>query len=241
MDLLLFERQLGEWGIKLGSRQLERLLAFGRVLSAYREANVIGVRDPDEILMRHILDSLSGLYWEPLRRATLLVDVGSGGGLPGIPLKIVLAGAEVTLIEATAKKVRFMQRAVGDLGLAGVTVVNARAEAVGQDPSFREKFEIAITRAVGPLAIVLEYCAPLVRRGGTVLAMKGHLENDELRGGDRAATALGLEAGEVIPVPWLKETEVENRNLVLFKKIKSTPDAYPRRPGLAKKRPLSGG
>src|SRR5215210_4878497 len=157
MDALeLLARQASAWGLSLDTHRLGRLEAFARLLSDYEEANVIGTRTLRGILLDHILDSLSCFLFEPLNAARYLVDVGSGGGLPGIPIKIVAPELEATLVESTAKKAHFLRRAVQTLSLDGATVTNARVEEIARTESYRGAYDIATARAVARLSVVAE-------------------------------------------------------------------------------------
>jgi 16S rRNA (guanine527-N7)-methyltransferase len=231
-------RQVGRWGLELEERHIERLVGYARLLAEYREANVIGVRSFDIVLLDHVLDSLSCFLCEPLWEAGGIIDVGSGGGLPGLPIGIVRDDARVTLVEATGKKARFLERAVEALGLTNVETVNARAEEVGRATERRGNYEVATARALARLSPVAEYCVPLLDLGGRLISMKGRLDARELAEGKTAAEILGAEVERVIPVPSLTEVGKRARHLVVIRKTRKTPGAYPRRVGAPVKRPL---
>jgi 16S rRNA (guanine527-N7)-methyltransferase len=239
MDTLeLLKLQAAGWGLPLDQAQLARLEAFARLLSGYEEANVIGTRALRGILLEHILDSLSCFLFEPLRSARSLVDVGSGGGLPGIPVKVVAPKLEVTLVESTAKKARFLHRAVETLSLEGATVTNARVEEIARTDAHRGAYEIATTRAVARLSVVAEYCVPLLKVGGYAISMKGRPDDEELSEGERAAKKLGARVSELIRVPRLPEIEKKERCLVILEKVEETPGIFPRKVGVPAKKPL---
>ena len=162
-----------------------------------------------------------------------VVEIGSGAGFPSLPIKLVRDDLTFTLVESTGKKCAFLRTAVQELGLTGVSVVNARAEELGKDPSFREKFDAVIARAVAPLASLAEYCMPFVRVGGSFVAWKGSA--DELETGRRAIAILGG-AAEVIGYD-LPEGYGE-RTLIVTYKRKHTPAQYPRGNGKERKNPL---
>lgn len=208
------------------------------MLSDYEEANVIGTRDMREVLLEHVLDSLSCFLFGPLNEEGPLVDVGSGGGLPGLPIKLVAPHMRVTLVEATAKKVRFLRHALESMALDSVTVVNGRAEEVGRAEEHREVYDVATARAVARLAVVAEYCVPLLRVGGHAVFMKGKLDREELSEGERAVDKLGAEVSEVIRVSRLPEIGEKHRSLVIVRKVGETPNRYPRSVGMPAKRPL---
>lgn len=230
--------QVSAWGFAMTPSRASLLAAFASILESYEEANVIGTRRLDEIVADHVLDSLSCLLFGPSRNAKTLVDVGSGGGLPGVPIGIAADGLRVSLVEATAKKARFLEHATRQLGASNFQIVNRRAEEVGRAGGHRGRYDIATARALASLDVLAEYCLPLVETGGYVIAMKGNVEKDELRRGKHAASLLGGEISEVFAVSRLPEYERKQRHLVVFTKMSETPDEYPRRIGLPAKNPL---
>lgn len=236
--LHLLLAQLHGWYGAPTDEQIARLSRYAELLAGYAAANVIGTREVPKILLDHVLDSLSCLHLQDLTSAERLIDVGSGGGLPGIPLAIVQPRLNVTLLEATEKKARFLEHAREELGLGNVRVLNRRAEEAGRQTEYRDRYDVVTSRALAALPVVVEYCAPFVRPGGRILAMKGRLENDELDAGERAAIKLAAEFHGVTEVPIHPELEQKQRRIVVFRKTRPTPTGYPRRVGLAKKRPL---
>lgn len=234
----VLDRQLSGWGVDVGSETKRSLLRFARILCRYDKANVIGTRDYDEIVRRHILDSLSCMLFGPLRGAGKIADVGSGGGLPGIPLALVLPGAEVTLFESVGKKVAFLRYAVEELGLTNVRFFEGRVEAAAREREYRESYDVCTARAVSSLSVVAEYCLPLVRVGGRVVAMKGRLDGEERVQGGRASAVLGGRVREEIQVPFLPEAWQGERRLVVLSKDSATPEAYPRKVGTPARDPL---
>lgn len=230
--------QSSAWGFEMPRHRADSLVKFASILESYDEANVIGAKTMSVIVEDHVLDSLSCLLFEPLRNVETLVDVGSGGGLPGLPLGIALDELRVSLVEATAKKVRFLEAATRQLGLKNVQTLNRRAEEVGLSAEFRGHFDVATARAVASLDVLAEYCLPLVKVGGYVVAMKGRVEKDEIRRGEYAAKMLGGGISEVMPVPRLPAYEQKQRHLVVFTKTSETPGEYPRGIGTPAKKPL---
>ena len=233
-----FERQLAEWELDLSIEAKKLLASYAHLLSRYEKANVIGTRDFGEILHRHVLDSLSCLLFSPLREAKKVGDVGSGGGLPGIPLAVALPGAEITLFEATGKKAAFLRYAAEELGLTNVSVVNARVEEAARENAHRGAYEVCTVRALARLSVIAEYSLPLLRRGGNVVAMKGRVDADERAEGERALGIVGGQMSDEIEVNYLPGLEQGQRRLVLLEKLEETPDAYPRRTGKPTRNPL---
>jgi 16S rRNA (guanine527-N7)-methyltransferase len=234
----LVEAQAAAWGMNLYRKRIGHLQEYAQLLASYDLANVIGTREVERILIDHVLDSLSCYLLEPLPRARRLADVGSGGGLPGIPIKIVSPETAVTLVESTGKKARFLRYAVDALSLKGVEVANTRVEDLGRTLTHRGAYDIVTCRAVGRLSVVAEYCVPLLELGGRAIAMKGRLETEELAEGDRAVKELGARVAKTITVDLLPEVGKRARNLVILEKVGETPVRYPRRAGVVAKRPL---
>ena len=234
----LLEAQAATWGLQLDSDRLEFLTRYVELLGSYDEANVIGPRDAGSILLDHALDSLSCFLFGPLGSANRLADVGSGGGLPGIPIKIAKPDLATTLIESTGKKARFLRRAIETLSLQGVEVVNGRVEEVAQDAAYRGAYDVVTARAVARLPVLAEYCVPLLRPGGHAISMKAKLEAEELSEGSRAAEKLGARVSTVLRVPHLPEIGAKERRLVILEKVRETPGTYPRNVGAPARKPL---
>ncbi|MDQ3864727.1 MAG: 16S rRNA (guanine(527)-N(7))-methyltransferase RsmG [Actinomycetota bacterium] len=235
------EAQAAAWGLRLDGGRCARLQEYARLLAHYDRANVIGTKDEGTIMLAHVLDSLSCFLHEPLSRAGRLADVGSGGGLPGIPIKIMKPELATTLVESTSKKARFLQYAVDSLRLGGVEVANKRAEDLGRSRAHRGAYDVVTSRAVARLSVVAEYCVPLLEVGGFAIAMKGMMDTGELEEGNRAVEALGAKVAKIAEVPMLPEVGEKERNLVIIEKTQQTPARYPRRSGVAAKRPLGVG
>jgi 16S rRNA (guanine527-N7)-methyltransferase len=234
----VLEEQTKAWGLRLDDDRRGRLLEYVHLLATYDRANVIGTKNPDQILLSHVLDSLSCFLYEPLLHAGCFADVGSGGGLPGVPIKIMKPDLTTTLVESTGKKARFLQHALEILSLDGAEVANARVEDLANMQAHRGAYDVATSRAVARLSVVAEYCVPLLKVGGSAISMKGRLERDELSEGSRAAEMLGAKVADIMPVPMLPELGDKERNLVILEKVGETPARYPRRSGTAAKKPL---
>lgn len=201
-----------------------------------RKINLTAITDLKEIQLKHFFDSLTCLRIIGHQEFFSLVDIGTGAGFPGIPLKIILPGLSLTLIESVQKKADFCRRVVKALDLDQVSVLTTRVEEVGQDIIHREKYDWAVARAVADLPILVEYLLPLVKTGGNILAMKGANINEEIARTDTALLLLGGEIHTKIKIE-LPEKFGE-RTLVAIKKIGPTPPEYPRRVGVPGKKPL---
>jgi 16S rRNA (guanine527-N7)-methyltransferase len=201
--------------------------------------NLTAITDWKGVLVRHFLDSLSCLKALPMPELAVgarVIDVGTGAGFPGLPLKLVCPEMQLTLLEATGKKVTFLEHMVGTLGLSGVEMIHGRAEELGQDSAHREQYDWALARAVAKMPTLAEYLLPLVRVGGTMLAQKGEGAAAEVHSADDAIVTLGGRVRRLMPVEL--RGLAETRYLVVVDKTAATPEKYPRRPGMPQKRPL---
>jgi 16S rRNA (guanine527-N7)-methyltransferase len=190
------------------------------------------VTDPAAAVAAHVADSLDGLAVPAVREARRIADLGAGAGFPGIPLAIALADAHVHLVESLSRKCAFLEHALEIAGVANASVDCARAEAwAGRG------LDVVTVRAVAPLNVLVEYAAPLLRLGGTLVAWKGRPAPDEVADGKAAAAVVGLEMGE--PVVLDPRPGADHRSLYLYSKVGETPAKFPRRAGMARKRPLS--
>jgi 16S rRNA (guanine527-N7)-methyltransferase len=192
------------------------------------------VRDPAVAVDRHVADSLSGLALEAVRGARRIADIGSGAGWPGLALAAALPGARVALVESASRHCRYLERAVEVAGLGNVSVVHARAE---DWPGGIGAHDLVTARALAALPVLCEYAAPLLSEGGWLVAWKGAVEPAEQADGQAAAQVLGLEPAK--PLRVFPYAGARDHTLHAFRKIAPTPDRFPRRPGIATKRPLS--
>lgn len=225
-------------GLSLTEQQRKAFLIYHQELVSWNERfNLTAITDPDGVQIRHFLDSLSCLLAiRDVGSESRLIDIGSGAGFPGLPIKIMQPGIQVTLLEATGKKADFVRHIGETLNLRGLNVLHARAEQVGHDPSYRETYDWVTARAVAAMPTLAEYMLPLCRLGGRCLAQKGEGAAAEVSSAETALHLLGGRLSRLIPVelPGLAET----RHLVVLDKVAQTPAKYPRAPGRPTKSPL---
>ena len=225
MDLLFYKNLIEN---KYGEK-FEKL--FNLLTEHNKMYNLTSITGREEVFLKHFLDSVVGESY--LKQGADVCEIGSGGGFPSLPLKIIREDLKFTLIESTGKKCSYLQTAVDNLGLEGVKVLNIRAEEGARDPSLREKFDCAVARAVARLNTLCEYCLPFVKVGGVFVAYKGDAA-EEIKEAQNAVKVLGGRLEECNAF----ELNGEKRCLVVIRKEASTPAKYPRGRGLEKKKPL---
>jgi 16S rRNA (guanine527-N7)-methyltransferase len=222
--------------IDLTPQQIVAFDIYAAELAEWNEKfNLTAIKTPADVELKHFADSLSCLL--VVEQPKSLIDIGTGAGFPGLPIKIMYPEMRLTLVESVGKKVTFLNHMVEKLALKNVQVINGRAEEVGRDNAHREKYDWAVARAVAEMRTLLEYLLPLVRVGGNVLAQKGESAPAEAQAAEKAAKFLSGRLAQVKPIelPGLPD----RRYLVVFNKVAGTSNKYPRRTGLPSKEPLS--
>lgn len=231
-----FIRRAEALGIAFDAGDLDKLGGYlALLLDANTRFNLTAITVPTQAWTRHILDSLTLVPFINSAEAKKVIDIGSGGGLPGIPLAIIMPNVQFTLVESTGKKARFLQETAAQLQLSNVIVLNERAEVLGQDHregGQREQYDVVIARAVGRLPVLLELTVPLVKIGGHVMAMKGEKAAEEIAD---AKAALHLLHAHVVD-----SHQTPTGTIVVIEKQRKTPRTYPRAPGEPKRAPLGG-
>lgn len=200
-------------------------------------SSITAVRDPGQGVDLHVADSLAGLQLPVIREAQTIADLGAGGGFPGLALAVALPNAHVTLVESVGKKCEFLRQTAAAVELTNVEVVNARAEAWPEGLSSQD---VVTARALAPLNVLAEYAAPLLKEGGSLVAWKGKRDPSEEADGVHAADVLGLAPDPASPLAVEPFSGADTRHLYLYSKVSPTPTKYPRREGMARKRPLQG-
>jgi 16S rRNA (guanine527-N7)-methyltransferase len=230
-------------GIALTSAQVARFARYCELIrKANSRMNLTALREPEQIVRGLFLESLAMASALPAEylvsdRRVRVVDVGSGAGIPGLPLKICFTAWEVTLVESVRKKARFLEEAVAALQLHDVDVEARRAEELGRDPDFRDGADLCLARAVAPLPTLIEYCGPLVQPGGYLVLPKSAGARGEVAEASAAAQLLGVEFISVQPAAGITGAGPDHV-VVLYRKLRPTPAGYPRRTGLARSRPI---
>jgi len=216
-------------------KHIEQFTKYMELLKDWNtKINLTAIEDDREIIIKHFIDSLSILPYVKDQEQKL-IDVGTGAGFPGIPLKIVNKNIEVTLLDSLEKRVKFLNEVINSINVSKIKAVHGRAEDIAMNPIYREKYDIAVARAVANLPVLLEYCLPFVKINGVFIAMKGS-NTEEFENCNKALDILGgkIEKIEKMELPF---TNIE-RNVVVVRKIRHTPTKYPRKAGTPVKEPL---
>lgn len=220
--------------IELTKKQIEKYYNYMNLLLEWNEKiNLTAIIDPKEIILKHFVDSLTIAKY--IKDDEKLIDVGTGAGFPGIPLSIVKENTDIVLLDSLNKRINFLEEVKENLKLKNITTIHGRAEEFGKNKKEREKYDIATSRAVAPLNILLEYLLPLVKVGGRAICMKGS-NIEEVENAKNALEILGgqIEKIEEITLP---NSDIK-RNIIIVKKVKNTPLKYPRKPGTPSKEPI---
>ena len=228
---------VGDLNIELSQVQAERFVKYKELLKEWnKKINITAITEDDEIDIKHFLDSLTPVATRLFENSIKLIDIGTGGGFPGLPLKIYNEGLKVTLLDSLNKRIAFLKEVIEALGLKDIEAIHGRAEEFGRKEDFREQYDISISRAVASLNTLSEYCIPFVKVGGYFVSMKGPDVEDELREAEGGIKILG---GKIVEVATVKIPLSDIvHTLIIIEKIKETPTKYPRAGGKPKKNPL---
>ncbi|HOM02267.1 MAG TPA: 16S rRNA (guanine(527)-N(7))-methyltransferase RsmG [Acetivibrio sp.] len=223
------------FGVNLDDGQVDKFFTYMDVLKEWNEKmNLTAIEEDKDIILKHFIDSVSICPIIKNRESTL-IDVGTGAGFPGIPVKIAFPGLKVKLLDSLEKRTKFLNEVIEKLNLKDISTVHARAEDKGVDGDFREKYDISVARAVANLPVLLEYCLPFVKVGGYFIAMKGS-NTEEIENSKKALDILGGKIEDVLEFN-LPFSDIK-RNVVVIKKFRQTPTKYPRKSGKPSKVPL---
>lgn len=233
----ILRQGLKEIGLDADDKMINKFLKFKDLLIEWnRKMNLTGITEENQIMIKHFLDSLTCLTTGVIGNDMKIIDVGTGAGFPGIPLKVYHDNLDITLLDSLKKRVRYLEVVCQELGLGGVSVLHGRAEDYGNKEGYRERYDLAVARAVAELSVLCEYCLPFVKVNGYFIAQKGPRAYEEVSKSKKAVDVLGGKIIDTIEVK-LPFTDIEH-TLVIIKKIRLTPKKYPRKAGTPSKKPL---
>ena len=239
MNPEIFAKELAKYGFELSDNQKGQFATYyNKLIEFNKKVNLTRITDEDEVYLKHFFDSITPFLEFPdlFKGEKTLCDVGAGAGFPSLPIKILCPNLRITIVDSLGKRLKFLDELVNDLDLDEVTLVHSRAEDAGQNKNLREKFDLVTGRAVSRMSVLSEYCLPLTKVNGDLVALKGPKAQDELAEAKHAIEVLGGEVEDVKELT-LPDTDDE-RTLIIVKKVKTTPKKYPRQAGTPNKKPL---
>lgn len=232
-----FEKALEKLNIQLNKKQMYQFITYYEMMvETNKVMNLTAITEYDEVVDKHFVDSLSLIQAVDLNQPLKVIDVGTGAGFPGIPLKIAFPQLKIVLLDSLNKRINFLNRVIEALELTDIKTIHGRAEDFGRNPEYRERFDLCVSRAVANLSTLSEYCLPFIQVGGYFIPYKSGTIQEEMEASRRAVTLLGGNIAECLSYN-LADTDME-RSLVIIEKVKPTKKAYPRKAGKPTKEPL---
>ena len=224
-------------GLQFNEKKYEQFMQYKDLIKEWNEkVNLTAIKEDEEIVKKHFIDSMKVFKFNELKNAKNVIDIGTGGGFPGIPMKIIKPEINIVLLDSLNKRINFLNEVIRELGLENIKAIHGRAEDYAQEVQYREKFDVAVSRAVANLTVLSEFCIPYVKVGGYFVAMKGPAVEEEIKQSQNAIRMLGGR------IEHIEKVEIEdsdlNHNLVIISKIAQKHKKYPRKAGMVTKSPL---
>lgn len=233
----ILKKGIEDLGLKCSDETVDKFSKYREILVEWNQKmNLTGIEEEKEVYIKHFLDSVAAVKKGYIKDGMSIIDVGTGAGFPGLPLRICLENSKVTLLDSLNKRINFLSEVCTNINIDDIELIHGRAEDFGKDEKYREQYDIATARAVAGLPILMEFCVPFIKVGGYFVCLKGPNADTELEESRKAMEVLGLEFVEKIDVE-LPEIELKH-NIVVFKKVNSTPAKYPRKAGKPVKTPI---
>ncbi|WP_027626056.1 16S rRNA (guanine(527)-N(7))-methyltransferase RsmG [Clostridium lundense] len=224
-------------GMDFDEKMYNNFIKYKDLIKEWNEKiNLTAITEDEEIIKKHFIDSIKIYKFSPLKECKKIIDIGTGAGFPGIPIRIVDSNKEIILLDSLNKRLKFLDEVISELQLNNISTLHGRAEDFSKKSEYREKFDAVVSRAVANLAVLSEFCLPYVKIGGYFIAMKGPAIDEEIKEGEKAIGLLGGKVEEIIKVE-IEESDLQH-NLVVIKKVNNTPGKYPRKAGTAAKNPI---
>ena len=233
----ILKKGIEDLGLKCSDETIDKFSKYREILVEWNQKmNLTGIEEEKEVYIKHFLDSVAAVKKGYIKDGMSIIDVGTGAGFPGLPLRICLENSKVTLLDSLNKRINFLSEVCTNINIDDIELIHGRAEDFGKDGNYREQYDVATARAVAGLPILMEFCVPFIKVGGYFVCLKGPNADTELEESRKAMEVLGLEFVEKIDVE-LPEIELKH-NIVVFKKVNSTPAKYPRKAGKPVKTPI---
>jgi 16S rRNA (guanine527-N7)-methyltransferase len=224
-------------GLEFNEKKYGSFMRYKDLIKEWNQKiNITAIKEDEEIVKKHFIDSIKVFKFKELKHAKNVIDIGTGGGFPGIPMKIMKPEMNIVLLDSLNKRIKFLNEVIKDLKLEKIKAIHGRAEDFAQETQYREKFDIAVSRAVANLTVLSEFCIPYVKVGGYFVAMKGPAAEEEIKCSKNAIRMLGGRIEHIEKVQ-IEDSDL-NHNLVIIKKITETHKKYPRKAGMVTKDPL---
>ena len=237
MDNRSFDQQLNELGIQLTNIQKEQFDRYYELLVEWNKVmNLTGITDYDEVNLKHFTDSLTIVRINNMNNISAVIDVGTGAGFPGLPIKIVFPHIKVVLLDSLNKRIKFLDKVIEELNLDNVVTLHGRAEDYARKAEYREQFDVCVSRAVANLSTLSEYCMPFIKKGGYFISYKSAESDEEIKESEKAIDLLGGRIDKI--EKFILPGSDMGRALVKINKVKNTPKKYPRKAGMPGKEPL---
>lgn len=237
INIEFFVDNLEALELKLNDRQIDQFISYYEILIEWNKVmNLTGITEFEDVIIKHFIDSLSIVKVLELESVESIIDIGTGAGFPGIPLKIVYPDINIVLLDSLNKRIKFLNEVIASLELKDIRCIHGRAEDFSRQKEYREKFDLCVSRAVANLASLAEYCVPYVKKDGAFISYKSGKLEEELKESKKAINVLGGEIENEVKF-FLPNTDIE-RSLVVIRKVKDTPKLYPRKAGIPGKEPI---
>ena len=236
-DISSFEKGLAALNVELSEGQIRQFLRYYELLVEWNKVmNLTAITEYEEVILRHFLDSLASVKVWDFKNTDTVIDVGCGAGFPGIPLKIAFPNIRLVLLDSLNKRVKFLNEVITTLGLENITAIHGRAEDIAKNKSYREQFDLCVSRAVANLSTLCEYSLPFLWISGSFVSYKGEYSENEIKQAEKAVDILG---GKISKIDRFKLPGTDmGRSLIKIDKVKKTPGKYPRKAGLPAKEPI---
>lgn len=224
-------------GLSFDEEKYNKFIKYKDLIKEWNQKiNLTAITDDEEIIKKHFIDSIKVFNCDYVKNAKSIIDIGTGGGFPGVPMRIVKEDSKMVLLDSLNKRINFLNEVINDLNLSNIKTIHGRAEDFAQNAEYRQRFDLAVSRAVANLTVLLEFCLPYVKVGGYFVALKGPAIEEEIKAAEGALKALGGKIEKIIEVD-IEGSDLKH-NLLVVKKIKDTPKKYPRKAGMVTKNPI---